>query len=199
MARFTTFLNPWKDYYGSGYQIIHSLIALGTGGWFGIGICEGREKMYIPEPHTDMIFPTIGEEAGLIGSLIVLALFAYFTYRGISIAHKAKSSYAGLLASGLTSLVALQALINVAVVTSSVPATGVPLPFISYGGSSLVFMLIAVGMILSVSRQVDITLEEDKDENSSHRRRYGRTHIPRSQHSGSVSRKDTKRRTPVCR
>jgi cell division protein FtsW len=199
MTRLMTFLDPWKDYYGAGYQIIHSLIALGTGGIFGIGLCEGREKMYIPEPHTDMIYSTIGEEAGLIGALIVMALFAFLAYRGINIALRSKSSYTKLLAAGMTSMITLQALVNVAVVSASIPATGVPLPFISYGGSSLLFTMMAAGVILSVSRQLNNATEEDNNETSGYRRGNRRSHISGSQRGRSGSRRDTRSRSAVYR
>lgn len=152
MERVYVWLDPWKYRYGDGYQVVHSLIALGTGGVVGVGLCEGREKLYIPAASTDFIFSTVGEEAGLIGCLVVLALFLFFVYKGLDVARRAKGAYANLLAVGVTSMVGLQALINVAVVSSSIPATGVPLPFISYGGSSLILTLAGVGILLAVSR-----------------------------------------------
>jgi len=157
MDRVRVWLEPWKYRYGDGYQIVHSLMALGTGGWRGVGLCEGREKLYIPAASTDFIFSTVGEEAGLIGCLILLAAFLFFIYKGLDVARRAKSVYANLLAVGVTSMIGLQVLINVAVVTASIPATGVPLAFISYGGSSLILMLAGVGILLSVSRHVSET------------------------------------------
>lgn len=153
MERVYVWLDPWKYRYGDGYQIVHSLIALGTGGLFGMGPCEGREKLYIPAASTDFIFSTLGEEFGLIACLALLALFLFFIYKGLDVASRAKNTHANLLAVGVTSMIGLQALINVAVVSSSIPATGVPLPFISYGGSSLILTLAGVGIILAVSRQ----------------------------------------------
>jgi cell division protein FtsW len=152
LGRMDVWREPWSHRYGDGYQIVHSLIALGTGGVVGVGLCEGREKLYIPAASTDFIFATVGEEAGLIGCLVVLALFLFFIYKGLDVARRAKGSYANLLAVGVTSMIGLQALINVAVVSSSIPATGVPLPFISYGGSSLILTLAGVGILLAVSR-----------------------------------------------
>lgn len=153
MDRIKVFLHPWKYRYGDGYQIVHSLMALGTGGWHGVGLCEGREKLYIPAASTDFIFSTVGEEAGLIGCILLLGAFLFFILKGLDVARRAKSVHSNLLAVGVTSMVGLQVLINVAVVSSSIPATGVPLAFISYGGSSLILMLAGVGILLAVSRQ----------------------------------------------
>lgn len=200
LERVMTFLNPWRDYYGSGYQIIHSLIALGTGGLAGVGFCEGREKFYLPAPQTDMIGATLAEEAGFIGMLVLLGLFILFTYRGLCIGHRAKSSYMSLLAIGLTSMVSLQSIINIAVFTASMPATGVPLPFISYGGSYLMVMLFGAGIVLSVSRHINETVEERESEvyeSSHHRRRDRRTYISCSQYRPAAKR--IRRRTPVRR
>jgi len=159
MDRIRIWQHPWKYRYGDGYQVVHSLIALGTGGWHGVGLCEGREKTYIPAASTDFIFSTLAEELGLIGCLILLAAFIFFIYRGLDVARRSKSSYANLLAVGVTSMIGMQALINMAVVSASIPATGVPLPFISYGGSSLVLMLAGIGILLAVSRQTGEDME----------------------------------------
>lgn len=154
MARFTSFLNPWADPKGTGYQLIQSLLALGSGGIWGMGLGRSRQKAYyIPEPHNDFIFSIIGEELGLIGCTIIILLFVVFIWRGIVTAIRAKDTYGTLLASGITSVVGIQAIINIAVVTGSMPVTGVPLPFISYGGSSMVFNLVAMGVLLNISRQ----------------------------------------------
>lgn len=154
MARFTSFLNPWADPKGSGYQLIQSLLALGSGGIWGMGLGKSRQKCYyIPEPHTDFIFSIIGEELGLIGCTVVVVLFVVLVWRGIVIAIKAKDTYGTLVATGITSVIAVQAIINIAVVTGAMPVTGVPLPFISYGGSSLVINMIAMGILLNISRQ----------------------------------------------
>ena len=154
MDRVHVWLDPWKHRYGDGYQIVHSLIALGTGGLYGLGPCEGREKLYIPAASTDFIFSTVGEEIGLIGCLAVLGLFMIFIYKGLDVARRSKTPYLNLLAVGITSMIGLQVLINVAVVSASIPATGVPLPFMSYGGSSLILTLAGVGILLSISRRV---------------------------------------------
>lgn len=154
MARFTSFLNPWADPKGKGYQLIQSLLALGSGGIWGVGLGKSRQKCYyIPEPHNDFIFSIIGEELGLIGCIIIITLFVVFIWRGIVTAIKASDTYGTILATGITSVIAVQAIINIAVVTGSMPVTGVPLPFISYGGSSLLFNMMAIGVLLNISRQ----------------------------------------------
>lgn len=153
LNRIIAFIDPFKDYYGSGYQVCQSLIALGSGGVFGVGLCEGKEKLfYLPAEHTDFILAVLGEEAGLIGTSLIVVLFLLLAARGFHIAYHTKEPFGRLLAAGLTALICGQALLNVCVVTSSLPATGVPLPFISYGGSSLVMNLICVGILLGVSR-----------------------------------------------
>jgi cell division protein FtsW len=153
-ARFLNFLDPWKDPMGDGYQLIQSLLALGSGGLLGSGLGQSRQKSFwIPEPHTDFIFAIIGEELGLIGCAAIVLLFVIFIWRGIMTASRAKDKFGKLLATGVTAVIALQAIINMAVVTGSMPVTGVPLPFISYGGSSLIFNLIAMGVLLNISRQ----------------------------------------------
>lgn len=154
MARFTSFLNPWADPKDKGYQLIQSLLAMGSGGIWGVGLGRSRQKCYyIPEPHTDFIFSIIGEELGLIGCVVIISLFIVLIWRGIVTAMKAKDIYGTILATGITSVIAVQAIINIAVVTGSMPVTGVPLPFISYGGSSLLFNMAAVGVLLNISRQ----------------------------------------------
>ena len=198
MDRIWVWLNPWKDRYGDGYQIIHSLIALGTGGIRGMGLCEGREKLYLPAASTDFIYATLGEEAGLIGGIALLSLLLFFTYRGLDIGRRANSTYSNLIAVGVTSMISIQALINIAVVSASIPATGVPLPFISYGGSALVSMLIGTGVLLAVSRQVDVTLEgRDLYESSDNGRGDRRPHISGNKRGSSSSGRRSKRGTAV--
>lgn len=154
--RMLNFVNPWKDPAGNGYQLIQSFYALGAGGVTGLGLGQSRQKtLYMPEPHNDFIFSIIGEELGLIGCLVIISLFIVFIWRGIGVAIKAKDTYGTLLAIGITSVIAVQALINIAVVTGSMPVTGVPLPFISYGGTSLVINLTAMGVLLNISRQIE--------------------------------------------
>ncbi|WP_027632870.1 stage V sporulation protein E [Clostridium hydrogeniformans] len=155
-ARMLNFLDPWKDAAGNGYQLIQSFYALGSGRILGLGLGASRQKaFYMPEPHNDFIFAIIGEELGLIGCLFVIAMFLIFIWRGITIAQKSKDTYGTLLAVGITSVIAIQAVINIAVVTGSMPVTGVPLPFISSGGTSLVINMIAMGILLNVSRNLE--------------------------------------------
>jgi len=152
-SRITTYLNPWSDPTDSGYQIIQALLAFGSGGLFGVGLGRSRQKwFYLPERHTDMIFAVLGEEMGFIGAVLVLLLFAAFAWRGYRIAIQAPDRFTSLLAAGVTSLITLQAAMNIAVVTASIPSTGIPLPLLSYGGSSLIITLAGVGILLGVSR-----------------------------------------------
>ncbi|HEY8892514.1 MAG TPA: stage V sporulation protein E [Clostridium sp.] len=154
MTRLMNFTNPFADSQGAGYQLVQSLLALGSGGVTGAGIGLSRQKcLYIPEPHTDFIFSIIGEELGLIGCAFIILLFVIFVWRGIKTAVTAKDIYGTILGIGITSVIGVQAIINIAVVTGSMPVTGVPLPFISYGGSALVFNMFAMGILLNVSRQ----------------------------------------------
>jgi cell division protein FtsW len=153
MARLTGFLNPGADATGAGFQAAQAKIALGSGGIFGVGIGNGVQKaFYLPEAHTDMISAVIGEELGLVGICGVVGLFGLFGYAGLQIAKKGKDAYGKLLAAGLTSLVLVQATINMFAVMGLAPLTGVPLPFVSYGNSSLLATLFAVGLILNVAR-----------------------------------------------
>ena len=153
LQRVVTFLDPWKDATGDGWQVIQSLYAIGSGGLFGTGLGESKQKfLYIPEPHNDFIFSILGEELGFVGCTAVLILFAIFIWRGILIAMKAPDMFGSLVAIGITSLVAIQVIINVAVVTSSMPATGMPLPFFSYGGTALFILLCEMGILLNISR-----------------------------------------------
>ena len=152
-ARVFAFLHPWKDPQNTGFHIVQSLLALGSGGVFGLGLGASRQKyFYLPEAHTDFIFAVLGEELGLLGCLTVIALFVLFAIRAVTLALKAPDRFGMLLAMGCTFLIVIQAFINVGVVTSSWPVTGVPLPFISFGGSSLIVSLIAVALIANVGR-----------------------------------------------
>lgn len=153
MARLTGFLNPGADLEGAGFQAAQAKIALGSGGLFGVGIGNGVQKaFYLPEAHTDMISAVIGEELGLIGILAVVGLFGMFGYAGLKVAQRARDGYGKLLVAGLTSLILIQATINLFAVMGLAPLTGVPLPFVSYGNSSLMACLFAVGLILNVAR-----------------------------------------------
>ncbi len=156
LARITTFLDPWSDAKGDGWQIIQSLYAIGSGGLFGAGLGESKQKfLYIPEPHNDFIFSVLAEELGFIGCIVVIILFAVLIWRGLLVAIRAKDMFGSLLAVGITSLVGLQAILNIAVVTSSMPNTGIPLPFFSYGGTALVILLSSMGILLNISRSAE--------------------------------------------
>ena len=153
VTRFITFTNPWQDATGDGWQIIQSLYAIGSGGLFGAGLGESKQKyLYLSEPHNDFIFSVLAEELGFVGCILVFVLFAVFIWRGILIAMKAPDMFGSLVAVGITSLVGVQVIINVAVVTSSMPVTGMQLPFFSYGGTALFILLCEVGVLLSISR-----------------------------------------------
>ena len=152
LTRLMAFMDPWKDPRNSGFQIIQSLIAFGSGGAFGVGIGDGMQKLfYLPEPHTDFILSVIAEEGGLIGVGLILFLYIVLIIRGFQISLKAPELFGNLLASGLTMLLALEAFINIAGVMGLIPLKGLALPFLSYGGTSLIMSLIAVGILLNIS------------------------------------------------
>lgn len=154
LNRVQAFLNPWEDPRGTGYHIIQSLLALGSGGLTGVGPGNSRQKfLYLPEPGTDFIFAILGEEFGLIGAGFVIILFGLLAYRGVLIALNAKNLFGSLLAIGIISMIIIQVLINIGAVTALLPVTGITLPFISYGGSSLLISFYAVGILLNISRQ----------------------------------------------
>lgn len=151
--RITSFMDPWEDPLGTGYQTIQSLYAIGSGGMFGLGLGNSKQKyLYIPEPHNDFIFSILAEELGFFGCTLVVILFMTFIWRGIVISMRAKDLYGSLIAIGITTLIAIQAILNIAVVTNSVPNTGMSLPFFSYGGTALVLLLANVGILLNISR-----------------------------------------------
>ena len=152
--RFFTFLDPWADPNGSGFQSVQAQVAIGTGGLHGVGLGDGVQKaFYLPEAHTDMILATVGEELGLVGVLAVLAGFALFAVAGYRIAIGARDAFDQALAAGLTTLVVMQAFINVGAVVGVLPVTGVPLPFVSFGGSSLIVLLAASGLLVNIGRR----------------------------------------------
>jgi len=151
-ARVFSFLDPWSDAQGSGFQIVQAMIGIGSGGFTGAGLGEGVGKIsYLPEAHTDMIFAVIGEELGLFGSVLVIGAFAVFAVAGFRIALRCRDPFGKLLAAGLTALICGQAAINLAAVLGIAPLTGIPLPFVSYGGSSLVVLLAGVGILLNIA------------------------------------------------
>lgn len=153
IKRITSFLNPWEDPLGSGFQMIQSLYAIGPGGLFGLGLGQSRQKFfYLPEPQTDFIFAILAEELGFIGGSLVLLLFSLLLWRGVRIALGAPDLYGSFLAIGIISMIAIQVMINIGVVTGLMPVTGITLPFLSYGGSSLTLMLMAIGVLLNISR-----------------------------------------------
>jgi cell division protein FtsW len=153
--RIATFTDPWSDPAGSGFQIIHSFLAFGTGGLFGTGLGQSHQKLgFLPEPHTDFIFAILGEEAGFVGVLLVVSLFLLIAYRGFYWSLRAPGLFQRYLAGGLSLTIVLQALVNMAVVLGLMPTTGVTLPFVSYGGTSLVVNLIAAGILLRLSLEI---------------------------------------------
>jgi cell division protein FtsW len=153
LRRIFVFLDPWKDPYGSGFQLIQSLISFGAGGTFGKGLANGNQKLfYLPDAHTDFILSVIAEEFGLCGVWVVLLVFLLFLFAGVRIALRASDGFGFLLASGITILISLQVVLNIAVVMGALPTKGMVLPFLSYGGTALVVNLMAVGILLSVSR-----------------------------------------------
>ncbi len=158
LARLTAFLDPNSDPQGAGFQLTQSLIAVGSGGFTGVGLMESKQKLfYLPEAHTDFIYAVICEELGYIGAVLLIALFAVYGWRGLRAAFAAPDGFGRLLALGITALVLSQAFINFAVVLGMVPTKGIPLPFVSYGGSSLLVMLLATGVLLNISQQATET------------------------------------------
>ncbi len=150
--RILSFLDPWQDPQGSGFQSVQAMLALGSGGFFGVGLGESVQKVYyLPEASTDMIFAIVGEELGLLGAFAVLAAFVVFGYAGFNVALACRDPFGKLLAAGITALICGQAAVNVSAVMGLAPLTGIPLPFVSYGGSSLVVMLASVGILLNIA------------------------------------------------
>lgn len=153
LDRISTYFDPWADAQGTGYQTVQSLYAIGSGGMFGLGLGNSKQKyLYIPEPHNDFIFSILAEELGFVGCFLVIALFAIFVWRGVLISMRATDMFGSLIAVGITTLVGVQAIINIAVVTATVPTTGMSLPFFSYGGTALLLLLGNVGILLNISR-----------------------------------------------
>jgi cell division protein FtsW len=154
--RILAFLNPYADRQKAGFHIVQSLIAVGTGGLTGTGLMESKQKLfYLPEPHTDFIFAVTAEELGLVGALFVVALFAIFLWRGLRASGLTRDLFGRYLAVGITSMVALQAFINISVVLGMMPTKGIPLPLVSYGGSSLFVTLACVGVLLNITKQME--------------------------------------------
>jgi cell division protein FtsW len=184
-ARVFSFLDPWSDAQGSGFQIVQATIGIGSGGITGEGLGEGVQKiLYLPEAHTDMIFAVIGEELGLFGSALVIGAFAAFGFAGFRIALRCRDPFGKLLAAGLTSLVCGQAAINLAAVLGIAPLTGIPLPFVSYGGSSLVVLLVGVGILLNIAVNERVVQARVPDRS----RRNSRARTTRARSRGGTSR-----------
>ena len=177
--RIAGFVNPFKDVTGINLQLYQALLALGSGGWFGLGLGNSRQKTgYLPFPYTDSIFPIIGEELGFVGCAVIVMLFLFLAFRGFRLARRTPDLYGALLATGITTWLVLQAMINIGANTGSIPYTGVPLPFISFGGSSLVVSLAAVGVLLNISRYIQ---EPEKPALSLRKKRVGSRYITSTQ------------------
>jgi cell division protein FtsW len=156
--RLLAFWDPWADPLGDGFQIIQSLVAVGTGGVFGRGLMGGVQKLfYLPEPHTDFIYAVIGEELGLVGATAILLCFCVIAWRGLRISARAEDTFGSFVALGLTTMVAAQAFVNISVVLGLMPTEGIPLPLVSFGGSSLLINLLGMGILLNVSQQSSIS------------------------------------------
>ncbi|CAN5809488.1 MAG: putative lipid II flippase FtsW [Actinobacteria bacterium] len=184
-ARVFSFLDPWSDAEGSGFQIVQAMIGIGSGGVTGAGLGEGVGKIsYLPEAHTDMIFAVIGEELGLVGSALVIGAFATFALVGFRIALRCRDPFGKLLAAGLTALVCGQAAVNLAAVLGIAPLTGIPLPFVSYGGSSLVVLLAGVGILLNIAVNGEVVQARVSDRS----RRNSRARPARARSRGSAAR-----------
>ena len=184
-ARVFSFLDPWSDAEGSGFQIVQAMIGIGSGGFTGEGLGEGVQKvLYLPEAHTDMIFAVIGEELGLVGSALVIGAFVAFAFVGFRIALRCRDPFGKLLAAGLTALVSGQAAVNLAAVLGIAPLTGIPLPFVSYGGSSLVVLLAGVGILLNIAVNERVVGARVSDRSG----RNGRARTARAGSRGSASR-----------
>jgi cell division protein FtsW len=188
-ARVFSFLDPWKDAHGAGFQTVQALISLGSGGVFGTGLGQGVVKInYLPEAHTDMILAVIGEELGLVGVTAVIAAFAAFSYAGLRVALRCKDPFGKRLAAGLVALVCGQAVINLAAVLGLAPLTGIPLPFISYGGSSLVVALLSVGILLNIAAN-DAGTARASVRDRGRRDRRSRAAVPRSRRGAARTRR----------
>jgi len=193
LERIRTFLDPFRDPLDAGYNTVQALFALALGGITGAGLGESRQKfLYLPAPSTDFIFAIIGEEFGLVGTLVVVALFVVVAYQGYRIAITAPDTFSGLLACGITTWLVVQALINMMVVTALLPVTGIPLPFLSAGGSALTINLAAVGILLSISRETSQT-GSLRDAVFGIGRRDRRAHLPRAGRRTRPARSSTRR------
>lgn len=163
MGRIEAFLDPWHDTQGTGYNLIQSLTAIGHGGLTGTGFGQGIQKLhYLPNAYNDFIFSVIGEEFGFIGTLIFLLFYIYFIWRGLLVSLRCQSTFGTLVGVGIMGLIAIQAFVNIGGVTNTIPVTGVTLPFISYGGSSLLVMMVSMGIVLSISRESSLPMKQER-------------------------------------
>jgi cell division protein FtsW len=193
--RLLSFLDPWSDSEGAGFQTVQALIALGSGGFFGVGLGESVQKInFLPESTTDMILAIVGEELGLVGVTAVVVAFAVFAYAGLTVAARTKDPFGKLVAAGLTTLVAGQAVVNLAAVLGLAPLTGIPLPFVSYGGSSLMVGLAAVGILLNIASNDGVAATDRVPDRS---RGNGRTRPARASRGGRAA--PARRERPVRR
>ena len=189
-ARLLSFLNPWDDAQGAGYQIVQAMIGMGSGGWFGVGLGQSVLKAnYLPEAHTDMIFAIIGEELGLVGTTAVIGAYAAFAYAGFRVALGCRDPFGKRLAAGITTLVCGQAVINIAAVMGAAPLTGITLPFVSYGGSSLVVGLAAVGILLNIAGDDGRSTRRSRVPDRDRRNRRARASVARGGRGASRSRR----------
>ena len=164
-TRITTWLDPWSNLRGDGYQIVQSIYAISSGGLFGLGLGNSRQKyLYLPEEHNDFIFAVVCEELGFVGATLILLLFALLICRGYWIAFHCHDRYSFLVAAGISTLLAMQVILNVAVVTNTIPCTGISLPFFSYGGTALLIQLAEMGILLNISRQASRLRDKPKED-----------------------------------
>jgi cell division protein FtsW len=183
-ARFFSFLDPWQDPQGAGFQTVQAIIGMGSGGITGEGLGQGISKIfYLPEAHTDMIFAIVGEELGLIGSTVVIAAFAVFAWAGFRIALRCRDPFGKRLAAGITTLVCGQAAVNLCAVLGIAPLTGIPLPFVSYGGSSLIVLLASVGVLLNIAVNDKVVEARSRDRSGGD----GRAREARARSRGSAA------------
>ena len=198
--RVFSFLDPWKDAQGAGFQNVQAIIGMGSGGITGDGLGQGIQKVnFLPEAHTDMIFAVVGEELGFMGSSLVIAAFAVFAWAGFRIALQCRDPFGKRLAAGITTLVCGQAAVNLAAVLGMAPLTGIPLPFVSYGGSSLLVLLSAVGVLLNIAVNERVVEARVRDRGRGNRgsrpsRARGRGSTPRTRGDGDVRRHSRPRR-----
>ena len=164
LKRVMSFKDPFQDKLGDGWQVVHSLFGLGSGGFLGLGLGKSIQKnLWLPEPQNDFIFAVIGEELGFIGSIMLIAVYMLLIWRGAYIAINARDMFSSLMASGITIMIGLQVIMNIAVVTSSMPCTGITLPFISYGGNALIMFMISTGILLNISRYTNKNASLNKE------------------------------------